>query len=395
MNVPCTFARGEIQDGAMSIATVGLSQHDQPELHMRAVPEMLAPVAERFLGQLAMYATQKGVKAGETIGVPTHFGANFTRLVGGEGDTALTAVDVMEDCDESGPPLLVLATELFEEAFRRYQQGEMQVAAQLLQTSLELYPGRPGVQDLGPNVNTENFRAYLLYFSLTQDEQHLSAALERSVSYQIEQLGAPLAILSKLLGDPERVRSQAELILKVRLATWDHMLEETPEAIESPVAPLPQPHLHTNVEGGLDTALSLVPVSFADYFYRGAGRDAVEGEDALALLVDAIAAHREAIGGLVTCTQGATMMWGATEMERQAMPAPMDKATGLEAIIMGVLAQVGLLAGAGLDADARRRWFGLGGAASEDEQGKVSAFVAEREQELVEIVRQAQGAEPQ
>ncbi|HJL18725.1 MAG TPA: hypothetical protein RMH99_23890 [Sandaracinaceae bacterium LLY-WYZ-13_1] len=390
-DAPCTFTRAESDGGNLTIDTVGLADAGQRELQMVDVPELLAPVAERFLAELGTYATRKkALEADETIGVPTHFGANFARLV--ERGPSLRVVDVMEDAPTDAAPRLVLATELFEEAFQRYQRGEMQVAAQLLDTSIETYPGSSGRPDLGSNVNNENFRAYLLLYSLTGDAAHLERALERSASFQIEQLGAPAEMLAGRLGDAEKVSAQVELVRKVRLGVWDRMLEESPEAVEPEVAPMPQPQLHTNAEGGLDTALSLVPTAWAEAFYQGVGRAAVEHEDAVDLVTEILVSHRDSLAALVGKLREGAMLWGTTEMDRGPLPPPMDRSSGLEHLITGVLAQIGLLAEIGLDAEARRAWFGLdaGAGPSDADRARVGDAMAERERTLVAIVRAAQ-----
>lgn len=391
---PCTYRRSDSADGQLTVETVGLEDEGHRELQMVSVPEELAPVAERYLGELAFYATQKqAIAVDETIGVPTHFGANFARLIEGESiadtrDAPLRVVDVMEDAPDDAAPSLVLATELFEEAFQRYQRGEMQTAAQLLQASIDCYPGSESSSDLGVNFNNENYRAHLLLYTLSKDPQHLERALLRSANFQLQQLGAPIAILEKLLGDRERLREQAELIRRVRLATWDHIVEENPEGMEHPVAPLPQPQLHTDAGGGLLTALSVVPTSWADTFYRGPGRLAVESEEALDLVVDVLARYRESLPRLVSKIDEASTLWGATEMERGPLPPPLDRAAGFEYLITAILAEIGALAAVGLDAARRRAWFEIdeGEAPSDEDRERVATFMRDAEKQLVDII---------
>lgn len=401
---PCTYRRSESVDGFLTVETVGLTEAGHRELQMIAVPEALVPVAERYLGELAFYATQKkAIEPDETIGVPTHFGANFARLIEGRsigdaiGDAEaapLRVIDVMDDAPEEAAPMLVLATELFEEAFQRYQRGEMQTAVQLLHTSIDTYPGSESARDLGVNFNNENFRSHLLLYTLSQDPQHLDHALRRSANFQLQQLGAPLELLQKLLSDPERLREQADLVRKVRLATWDHMTEENPEGLSHPVAPLPQPHLHTGPDGALLTALSVVPMEWADTFYRGPGRRAVEAEDALDLVVDVLSRYRDSMPQLVVKVHDGAMMWSATEAERGPLPPPLDRAAGVEHLITSILAEIGLLATAGLSPQQRRAWFELdeGSSPSEEDRARVSAFMQKAEAQLVEIVRASQQA---
>jgi hypothetical protein len=76
------FELHQLSPDSVTIETTGLEKFDRPNLQIAGIPRALAPIAQRYMLEVAAYSVAvKPVRDGQTVAVPWEKGHNVVRAV--------------------------------------------------------------------------------------------------------------------------------------------------------------------------------------------------------------------------------------------------------------------------------------------------------------------------
>lgn len=381
------FEIREMSPDSVIVETTGLEKFDRRNLQVAGIPKVLVPVAQRYMLEVAAYCVAvKVVGHGQTVGVPWEKGHNVVRAVesksvfGKDGwlrrkRPTLRLIPPDPGCSPDSPPSLALATEILNHAHERARAGEHEEAAHAAAWSIDIYPGKPGIESRQPGYNMENYLAYEMLFSLTNKREYLEKALTRSIDFQIAMFGVPIQALTHL-PEPEEL----QMLVEALRALAKDLHAKIPKVEEGePRAPMALPIFTPNgdvLEGGI----CLVPTEYVQLYYEGPARKMVDDERTPLLVAESAHRGQRDPGRLALLAWMPRANW--VEMQLKTLPIEGVPCLGPEFLLSALLCEVGRCGAAGCTWAETRAHFGL----DSDETLEASAKL-----KLAAIAQQVEG----
>jgi hypothetical protein len=346
----------------LTLTTRGLAARGRRELEIVAVEREVEPEAKRVLALLAdQVAGRRPLTAGELLAVGLDAAAFVVRVVeppSGCGwpravTTPLPALRVVaptEDAAFDEPPNDAIATLFLERAESGVGDGERE-----LERCIELFPGDPKRRALcitpGRITNHEN---HLSYFALAcrrgrRGRDLYAAALARSAELEASEAGASETELARL--DGGALDQLARTVLRQNLGGTPIL-----ERAGATVAVFVSPFWRAGDKGRVVRESSLLPMASLSLYYDGAARRALEHPEVPHLVAAVVLAHRDAPSELLVRTWPARVTWLDPRAPVLTTSEPCRPGQGAVSL---VLAQLGLLASAGVERSELSTAFGL------------------------------------